>query len=48
MPTPSDTNWTDNAADYDVNEIAINWITPFVYATAALTPPSVSCSGARV
>jgi endoglucanase len=27
--------------DYEVNEIAINWITPFVYATAALTPPSM-------
>ena len=38
---PSDTNWTDDAADYDVNEIAINWITPFVYATAALTPPAM-------
>ncbi len=41
MVAPSDTNWTDNAADYDVNEIAINWITPFVYATAALTPPAM-------
>ena len=38
---PSDTNWTDNAADYEVNEIAINWNTPFVYATAALTPPAM-------
>ena len=27
--------------DYEVNEIAINWITPFVYATAALTPPAM-------
>jgi len=41
MVPPSDTNWTDNAADYEVNEIAINWITPFVYATAALTPPAM-------
>ncbi len=41
MVAPSNTNWTDNAADYDVNEIAINWITPFVYATAALTPPAM-------
>ncbi len=41
MVAPSDTNWTDNAADYEVNEIAINWITPFVYATAALTPPTM-------
>jgi endoglucanase len=35
----SDYNWTDNSGAYEVNEIAINWITPFVYATAALTPP---------
>jgi endoglucanase len=41
MVPPSDTNWTDNAADYEVNEIAINWNTPFVYATAALTPPTM-------
>jgi endoglucanase len=40
MVTPSDTNWTDQSGAYDVNEIAINWITPFVYATAALTPPA--------
>jgi endoglucanase len=39
MVPPSDTNWIDVAGAYDVNEIAINWITPFVYATAALTPP---------
>jgi len=41
MVSPSDVNWTDVAADYEVNEIAINWITPFVYATAALTPPAM-------
>ena len=41
MVAPSDTNWTDNAGDYEVNEIAINWNTPFVYATAALTPPAM-------
>jgi endoglucanase len=41
LEPPSDYDWTDNAADYDVNEIAINWITPFVYATAALTPPAM-------
>jgi len=41
MVHPSDTNWTDLAGDYEVNEIAINWITPFVYATAALTPPAM-------
>ncbi len=40
MVPPSDTNWTDSAGDYEVNEIAINWVTPFVYATAALTPPA--------
>jgi endoglucanase len=37
----SDYNWVDLAGDYDVNEIAINWITPFVYATAALTPAAM-------
>ena len=36
----NDYNWVDNANDYDVNEIAINWNTPFIFATAALTPPS--------
>jgi endoglucanase len=36
----SNVDWVDNAADYDVNEIAINWNTPFIFATAALTPPS--------
>jgi endoglucanase len=36
----NDYNWVDNAGDYDVNEIAINWNTPFIFATAALTPPS--------
>jgi endoglucanase len=41
MVAPSDTNWTDSAADGEVNEIAINWIAPFVYATAALTPPAM-------
>jgi len=41
MVAPSDYNWTDQAGDYEVNEIAINWITPFVYATAALTPPAM-------
>jgi endoglucanase len=34
-----DVDWTDDASNYEVNEIAINWITPFVYATAALTRP---------
>jgi endoglucanase len=41
MVTPSNTNWTDSATDYDVNEIAINWNAPFIYATAALTPPAM-------
>jgi endoglucanase len=41
MVPQSDYNWTDSAGDYDVNEIAINWITPFVYATAALTPAAM-------
>jgi endoglucanase len=36
----SDYDWVDTANDYDVNEIAINWNTPFIFATAALTPPS--------
>jgi endoglucanase len=39
MLSPSDFNWTDDENQYEVNEIAINWVTPFVYATAALTPP---------
>ncbi len=36
----SDYDWSDDAANYYVNEIAINWNTPFIFATAALTPPS--------
>jgi len=36
-----DTDWVDDASDYQVNEIAINWNAPLVYATAALTPPSM-------
>lgn len=36
--SPSDTNWTD-VADGQVNGVAIDWLAPFVYATAALTPP---------
>lgn len=38
MPSGSDTNWTDVEADFDVNEIAINWVAAFVYAAASLTP----------
>ena len=41
MVSPSNTNWLDVAAAYEVNEIAINWNAPFVYATAALTPPAM-------
>jgi len=41
MVSPSDTNWIDVSGAYEVNEIAINWIAPFVYATAALTPPAM-------
>jgi endoglucanase len=36
-----DADWSDDASNYEVNEIAINWNTPFIYATAALTPPSM-------
>jgi len=36
----SDFDWSDDAANYYVNEIAINWNAPFIFATAALTPPS--------
>jgi endoglucanase len=36
----SDYDWVDSSADYELNEIAINWNTPFIFATAALTPPS--------
>ncbi len=32
-------NWVDDPDKYEVNEIAINWNAPFVFATAALTPP---------
>ncbi|MFL5308325.1 MAG: glycoside hydrolase family 9 protein [Polyangia bacterium] len=37
---PSAFDWIDKPDAYDVNEIAINWNAPFVFATAALTPPS--------
>ncbi len=33
-------DWVDNAGDYEVNEIAINWNAPFIFSTAALTPPA--------
>ncbi|HVV48470.1 MAG TPA: glycoside hydrolase family 9 protein, partial [Polyangia bacterium] len=41
MVPASDTDWVDLSGAYEVNEIAINWIAPFVYATAALTPPGM-------
>ena len=34
--------WKDNADDYDLNEVAINWNAPLIYAAAALTPPLVA------
>jgi len=33
-------DWVDNAGNYEVNEVAINWNAPFIFATAALTPPA--------
>lgn len=35
---PAALTWRDSKDDYQVNEIAINWVAPFIYATAALTP----------
>jgi endoglucanase len=35
---PGATTWKDDTNDYQVNEIAINWVAAFVYATSALTP----------
>jgi endoglucanase len=32
------TGWKDDTNDYRSNEVAINWVAAFVYATAALTP----------
>jgi endoglucanase len=40
METGSDYNWVDDPSEYEVNEVAINWNAPFIFATAALTPPS--------
>ena len=36
--TPGATDWKDDANAYQVNEVAINWVAAFIYATAALTP----------
>lgn len=33
-------DWVDNTNDYELNEIAINWNAPFIFSTAALTPPA--------
>jgi endoglucanase len=35
---PDALSWKDDMNDYQVNEVAINWVAAFVYATAALTP----------
>ena len=35
---PRATDWVDDADDYRVNEIAINWNAPLVYALAAALP----------
>lgn len=35
---PGATDWMDDSNAYQVNEIAINWVAAFIYATAALTP----------
>jgi endoglucanase len=35
---PGAMDWKDDSNAYQVNEIAINWVAAFVYATAALTP----------
>jgi len=37
---PAATDWKDDQNAYQVNEVAINWVAAFVYATAALTPPA--------
>ena len=35
---PGATDWKDDTNDYMGNEIAINWVAAFIYATGALTP----------
>jgi endoglucanase len=37
---PKATDWEDVAANYEVNEIAINWNAPFIYALASFLPES--------
>lgn len=37
-PTMSESTWQDVVSDSGTNETAINWIAPFVYATAAELP----------
>ena len=34
--------WKDDSNDYQVNEVAINWVAAFIYATAALTPGALA------
>jgi endoglucanase len=35
---PDAVSWKDDMNDYQVNEVAINWVAAFVYATASMTP----------
>jgi len=35
---PRATDWVDDADNYRVNEIAINWNAPLIYALAATLP----------
>jgi endoglucanase len=38
-PQPMATDWVDAVGDGSLNEVAVNWNAPLVYALAALTPP---------
>jgi endoglucanase len=35
---PKASDWEDVSANYEVNEIAINWNAPFIYALASFLP----------
>ena len=37
-PQPEATDWVDAVGDGSLNEIAINWNAPLIFAFAALTP----------
>jgi endoglucanase len=39
---PRATDWVDDSDNYRVNEIAINWNAPLVYALAAALPEAPS------